>query len=547
MRPEVSSSVHASDAPNECADPRWALVERVSSSNTFEKCYRLRTFFLHVCRSALENRPEATTEQQIGIHVFGKPPGYNPNEDNIVRSQARLLRLKLEHHFSNEGQGEPVIVKIPKGQYLPVFETRPTVVQPPAAPPPTAPSSADALESGRHSQRLLTVFAVAAGLLALATVWLGIRVFRPDTPATSSGMGLFRGQNPSGTMNNPPGGQQAGSTAIPEEIRIAAGNADAAYVDARGRRWEPDRFFSGGASKAGPKDFFPPTSDAGLFRTIRESVSNDAEAPDSQREFRYDIPVRQGVYELKLYFADPNAWGEGQSFDDGQNRRHFSVNMNGRPLLSYFDPVADASPSSVAVRAFKDVVPAEDGKVHLQFIAGPQRSFVSALELTPGIAGKLKPIRICARQSDFVDSDGVRWSGDRFFLGGRTGIHSSPQGAPALPPLYMEERYGSFTYAIPVPPGSYTLTLHFAESFYSPWTAGVGCRGAGCRVFNVACNGVALLRDFDIFQSAGGAFRSISRSFHGLSPNGQGKLLISFSPNVDYAEVRAIEVIDEAR
>ena len=36
------------------------------------------------------------------------------------------------------------------------------------------------------------------------------------------------------------------------------------------------------------------------------------------------------------------------------------------------------------------------------------------------------------------------------------------------------------------------------------------------------------------------------RTFSGLRPNGQGKLLLSFSPSVDYAEIRAIEVIDEA-
>ena len=53
---------------------------------------------------------------------------------------------------------------------------------------------------------------------------------------------------------------------------------------------------------------------------------------------------------------------------------------------------------------------------------------------------------------------------------------------------------------------------------------------------------------FRISTSSGqrsGAFRPVVREFHGLHPNGQGKLLISFSPKVNYAEVRAIEVIDE--
>jgi hypothetical protein len=56
-----------------------------------------------------------------------------------------------------------------------------------------------------------------------------------------------------------------------------------------------------------------------------------------------------------------------------------------------------------------------------------------------------------------------------------------------------------------------------------------------------------LLPDFDIFQAAPGAFRPVVREFHGLRPNGQGKLLLYFAPKVNYAEVRAVEVIDEAK
>ena len=56
-----------------------------------------------------------------------------------------------------------------------------------------------------------------------------------------------------------------------------------------------------------------------------------------------------------------------------------------------------------------------------------------------------------------------------------------------------------------------------------------------------------LLQDFDVFQAAGGDFRPVVREFRGLHPNGQGKLLIAFSPKLNYGEVRAIEIIDEAK
>ena len=105
-------------------DPRGELVCRVGSGVTFERSFKLREFLFYVFRGARGDQPADATEQQVGIHVLGRVPGHNPGEDNIVRSQARLLRLKLEHHFTNEGCGEPVVVVIPKGRYLPDFVVR---------------------------------------------------------------------------------------------------------------------------------------------------------------------------------------------------------------------------------------------------------------------------------------------------------------------------------------------------------------------------------------------------------------------------------------
>ena len=332
------------------------------------------------------------------------------------------------------------------------------------------------------------------------------------------------------------------------EIRIASGHTGAPYVDVWGRRWEADRYYEGGVPQPGPRHFFPPVADEGPFRTMREAITADMTVPQSQRQFRYDIPLRSGVYELRLYFADPLRQPDVDLKEDAQNRRHFQINLNGHPLMVDIDPIADAGSAAVDVRVFKDVYPAADGKLHLEFLSSWGRpAFVSALELTPGTPGKLKPIRLSAHQSDFVDADSTHWSGDNYFIEGRTTLRRNPGTVPKISALYTGERHGNFSYAIPVAPGSYTVKLHFLESFFSPLIPDAGCVGAGCRVFDVTCNGVLLLQDFDIFQAAPGAFRPVVREFHGFHPNGQGKLLLSFSPKVNYAEIRAIEVIDEAK
>jgi hypothetical protein len=520
------------------------LVHRVASSSTLEKSPRLRAFFLHVCRCALEDKPEEATEQQIGIYVYGRMPGYNPNDDNIVRSQARMLRMKLEHHFANEGKDEPVIITIPKGQYLPVFESRPK------EPPPLSAAVAHVpvdRQSGRRRWFIITL-AVA---FALAVLLFGYMLLRPQrntahfmfaAPSRSASQPAVDSTRPLSES------QTSAAAASVNAVRIAAGRAGSTYVDVLGRRWGADRYYEGGVVQPGPRHFFPPVPDESIFKTIREAASDNDMVPESDRGFQYNIPLRPGVYELRLYFADPLRQPDQDQTEDAQNRRHFQVVLNRHPVLVDFDPITDAGFGAVDVRVFKDVYPDTDGKIHLAFRSDWGRAFVSAIELTPGIPGRLQTIRIAAgSRRDIVDASGARWSADRDYIDGRVWGYQNPTEGPKVAPLYANERDGNFSYSIPVPPGTYTVRLHFLEAFFSPLIPAAFCHGVGCRIFDVNCNGISLLRNFDINQVAGGPFKPVIREFHGLHPNGQGKLLLSFSPSMNYAEVRAIEVIDEAR
>src|ERR1019366_1158871 len=103
-------------------DPRVRLTSRVVNSPHFEKSPRLRSFLTFICEMELTGRRPEINEQQVGVRVFGRPPGYNPGDDSIVRSQARFLRQRLEEFFRTSGQNAPVRIVIPKGSYVPVFE-----------------------------------------------------------------------------------------------------------------------------------------------------------------------------------------------------------------------------------------------------------------------------------------------------------------------------------------------------------------------------------------------------------------------------------------
>jgi hypothetical protein len=115
----------------------WQLARRIASSRGFSRSELLKRFLLEVCEQALLGRAQEITEQRLGTRIFARPDGYDAGEDNIVRSYARLLRKRLDAYFAEEGAGERLRLRIPRGGYAPVFETVPgaeksTIPQPPS-------------------------------------------------------------------------------------------------------------------------------------------------------------------------------------------------------------------------------------------------------------------------------------------------------------------------------------------------------------------------------------------------------------------------------
>ena len=142
------SSKHLS--PSTEIDARWLLVQRIIANPLFAKSVRLVSLLQYVTRMTLEGRTAELTETHIGVKVFDRPEGYNSSDDNIVSFHARLLRAKLQTYFERAGESEELILTIPKGGYVLIFEKRSIepVLSPlaaanleimPAAKPPRAP------------------------------------------------------------------------------------------------------------------------------------------------------------------------------------------------------------------------------------------------------------------------------------------------------------------------------------------------------------------------------------------------------------------------
>ncbi len=529
-------------------------LDAVLVSETFARSPNLAKMLRYIGHKYFEGQEELLKEYNIGVEALGRAQDFDPKQNSIVRVEAHHLREKLKRYYETEGADRPVVITLQIGHYIPQFIRRneangsalgcttsevisaaPVSQGSVAAPPDPTPQlvanrvdsepaatlevagNVPSLPSQRPGLKLPIGFAL---LLLLAG--LGIWAFMRSKPDAA---GVILSQ----TMKNSP-------TAAADEgqsVRIIAGYSKKDYVDRLGRKWGPDRYYAGGEALVEPQITVARATDSTLFATARQGT------------FSYDVPLKQGIYELRLYFVETD-YGPATLRGGGETSRLFHLDINGKRIQTDFDVLSDAGGTDIGdERVYKDISPAPDGYLHLNFIKAIDYPIVNAIEIVPGLPGKLQPIRIVAQEHSYTDEAGRLWSPDCYFYGGRMiTLARSVEGTPD-PGLYSGERYGHFDYAIPVAEGRYAMTLHFAETYFGP--SNPGKTGVGSRLFDVYCNGVALLRSFDIFKEAGGENRAVQKTFHGLKPNALGKLMISFVPVKNYASVKAIEVLGESR
>jgi hypothetical protein len=140
------------------------------------------------------------------------------------------------------------------------------------------------------------------------------------------------------------------------------------------------------------------------------------------------------------------------------------------------------------------------------------------------------PVRINAGGPAFTDSLGQVWAADKNFSGGTTYSNTAAIAGTVDDTLFQTERYGTFSYNIPVPNGAYTVTLLFAELY---WTS------AGKRVFSVSVEGQPAIQGLDIYATVG-ATTALVRTVAATVTD--GVLTLTFTSTVDYAKVSAIQV-----
>jgi len=481
----------------------------VLSSEAFRRSPKLSRLLQYLCDKRLDGKASEITEYGIALDVLGRDAQFDPQHDAVVRVDTHHLRKRLKEYYEGAGADHQIRIVIANWQYAPQFTERTgdPMLEEPAAPDVPEPSPG----LGNWGLGRWKWFA-ALVLAALVIIWAA-----PHYRQTTA---WLAGNRTAPSLDRSPG-LALGEF---EEIRIAAGDRTATYIDTAGRAWLADRYFTGGTTFHRPDKEVQRTPDPDLFQNGREG------------QFSYAIPLNPGIYELHLYFAE--------TLVTADTPRNVEIAINGKPATSV-DVASDAGGLNTATaKVFKDISPAGDGFLHLTTQPTGPRTFLNAIEILLGIPGKIHPIRITASDRIFRDHLGQLWLPDQWSASGRiSGRVVSIQGTPDAG-LYQWRRIGHFSYSIPVAEGGvYTVILHFAENWFIPPNFPTG---VGRRVFDVYCNGTTLLKRFDILKEAGGVGnRAVVRVFRHIPASPLGKIDLEFAPIANYSLINAIEVIEE--
>lgn len=179
-------------APVNISPEAQASLDRLLSSELISRAPRLRVVLKFLIDALIDGTADTLNEQTIGQAVFGRPQGYNPGEDNIVRVTIRHLRARIEEFYHSEGHDEEYVFSIPKGKYIPALLFR----------QPEKPSGIPVLEQPAVAERSeqppsVSAFAVVASsrgfvaalpwiLMFLLAAAICLQVFRAHAPAVGS-------------------------------------------------------------------------------------------------------------------------------------------------------------------------------------------------------------------------------------------------------------------------------------------------------------------------------------------------------------------------
>jgi hypothetical protein len=505
-------------------DAQREELEWLLTSGVLGRSGNLTRVLTYICEEQFQGRADRIKEYTIATEALGRRPDFDPQSDTIVRVTVHSLRKRLLEVYQNEGAGRPLRLVIPPGHYAPSFihdrqprSQRESETDPPAEHWLEKVEDAPIIVSAQDSHPLRAAAPLQARPEAQYKPWLAVLGVVLAVIAVT-GWFLHR-QRPNEAYLAETSSTNPLAAPTPQEtIRALMGSSRKPYVDHSGNTWQTGNYCQGGTNVIVPSQKIEGTEDAPLYLGGVRGIAHCV------------FPVTGNLYEMRFNFA------ETTDLPAVTHPASLSINAGAGPTLGA-DVVDNAGGDGIATSmVVTGVAPENDGAIHLDFTS--EISLLNTVEILPAPSTKQLPVRIVASSNSFVDSANQLWNSDRYFSGGRYG-QAPPLAKRTNLGLYGSTRIGRFRYNIPaVPFARYRVKLYFREPWFGKENGGSG--GPGSRVFDVACNGALLLKNFDILAQADSG--TIARTFDNVQASASGRIELYFMPVVNYPVVNAIEV-----
>jgi malectin (di-glucose binding ER protein)/fibronectin type III domain protein len=258
-----------------------------------------------------------------------------------------------------------------------------------------------------------------------------------------------------------------------------------------------------------------------------EILSNGAPPPDTQPPTIPQNPSAQAVSASQVTLTWLASTDNGGGAVAGYRIFRNDVALTTTTATTYVDnTVLPSTTYTYRVSAFDNASPANESA------QSPQATVTTPAAVTT-------VIRVNAGGPQYTDSANQVWAADTGFNTGSTVSVAHAIAGTSDPALYRTERWDPGTapelaYAFNVPNGTYTVKLHFCET----WSGG---QGVGKRVFDVFLENQLVLDNLDIFAQVGG-YTALVKTFQVTVNDGQLNLNFAHG-SADDPQIGAIEIL----
>ena len=117
------------------AEDNAELIEhqltKILTSPYFKSAKKMRNFLQYIVRKTLSGKTNYLKQYTIAVEALGFPVDFDSDSNPVVRIIAGRVRERLTKYYEMEGSNDDLLITMPKGSYVPVFEKNKNVKKPP--------------------------------------------------------------------------------------------------------------------------------------------------------------------------------------------------------------------------------------------------------------------------------------------------------------------------------------------------------------------------------------------------------------------------------